>query len=279
MAAVIIKRNSSIFFSSDPTVGALNVSQNGSVFNINLTSPIAIPKGAVSCDIAVISASIPYVNPNISADLKNDQFRFTTSEAPAGTFTISIPKGLYSLEALNNILSNSFVNLGHSPNLLVLTGDDATQSTVITFLLSGDSVDFTIANSVRTVLGFDSAVYTAPSAGFNQYSPNPAQFNSDTQYLISSNLVTNGVPINSVGVGILTNVPITATPGSIIVYQPNNLLWVDAAELIGANKAQLTFRVTNQNLVPIDTLTDKWSFTLMFKWSLLLTSESVPLNP
>jgi hypothetical protein len=150
---------------------------------------------------------------------------------------------------------------------------------VITYLISGDSINFSIPNTVRNILGFNSAIYTAPSANYNQYGDVPAAFNTDTQYLISTNLVANGIPINSVGVGIIAAVPITSVPGSIIVYQPSNLTWVDAQELAGASKTNLIFRLTNQNLVPVDTLTDKWSFTVTIKWSILLTSETVPMEP
>lgn len=277
--SVILEKEQSYFFSSDPTVGATQIQQNGSVFSVALNSPISIPKGAIDAQVAINSAAIWYVNPNISVQLTNNEFTFTTTAAPAGTYTITLPDGLYSLEGLNNTLSNAFVNLGLPSNLFVISGDDATQSTVITFLTSGDSIDFTVANSLRFILGFNNAVYTAPSANYNLYSPNPAAFNADNSYLISSTLTSVGIPINNQSFGILVNVPITATPGSQIVYQPANLVWSDASDLIGQIKQFITFRLTNQSLVPVDTVGEIWQFTLVIKWKLILSNESLPLKP
>jgi len=277
--SVILDKEQSYFFSSDTTTGATQVINNGSSFSVALNQPIMIPRGAVDCQVAVNSAAIWYVNPNVSVMLTNNDFKFTTTAAPAGTYTVTLPDGLYSLEGLNNTLSNAFVNLGLPANLFVLSGDDATQSTVITFLTSGDSIDFTIANSLRIVLGFNSAVYTAPSANYNLYSPNPAAFNADNSYLISSNLTSVGIPINNQSFGILVNVPITASPGSQIIYQPANLVWSDAGDIIGQTKQFLNFRLTNQSLVPVNTVGETWQFTLVIKWKLLISNDILPLKP
>ena len=279
--SVILEKETSYFFSSDTTVGATQVGNNGSTFAVALNTPIMIPKGAISCEVAVYSAAIWYVNPNISVQLSNNQFKFTTSNAPAGTYTITIPDGLYSLAGLNSTLSNSFVNLGLPSNLFSLSGDNATQSSIITFLTNGDSIDFTIPTSLKTVLGFNSAVYTAPSNNYNLFSPNPAAFNADNSYIISSDLVTTGIPINNQSYGILVNVPIVIgeTPGSQIVYQPNQVVWCDAVELIGQTKQFIRFRLTNQSLLPVNTVGETWQFTLSIRWKLLLSTEKLPLKP
>lgn len=277
--SVILEKETAYFFSSDTTVGATQVGNNGSTFAVALNSPIMIPKGAISCEVGVYSAAIWYVNPNISVQLTNNQFRFTTSNAPAGTYTITFPDGLYSLSGLNSTLSNLITNLGLPSNLFVLSGDDATQKTIITFLTAGDSVDFTIPNSLRFILGFNSAVYTAPSNNFNQFSDNPAAFNTDNSYIISSDLVTTGIPINNQSFGILVNVPITSVPGSQIIYQPAQVVWVDAGELIGQTKQFIRFRLTNQSLSPINTVGETWQFTLSIRWKLLLSTDKLPLKP
>jgi len=277
--SVILRRQTSYFFSSDSKTGASNIGNNGSTFSVALNSPIQIPKGSIDCEIGINSAAIWYVNPNVSLQLTNNAFRFTTSAAPAGTYTITFPDGLYSLDGLNATLSNAIVNLGLPANLFVLSGDDATQSTIITILTSGDSIDFTIANSLRTVLGFNSAVYTAPSANYNLYSPNPAAFNADNSYLISSDIVPDGIPINNQSFGVLVNVPITATPGSQILYAPSNIVWSDANSLIGQTKQFLNFRLTNQSLVPVNTVGETYQFTLVLRWSMLITDQKLPLKP
>lgn len=277
--SVLIEKEQSYFFSSDTTVGASNVANNGSTFAVALNNPLSIPNGAVDCSVAVNTAAIWYVNPNISAALMNNMFTFTTSSAPAGLHTITIPDGLYSLDELNSVVSNANENLGLPSDLFTFSGDDATQSTIITFLNSGDSIDFTIANSLRFILGFNSAVYTAPSANYNLYSPNPAAFNTDNSYLISSDLISTGIPINNQSYGILVNVPINNAPGSQIIYQPNVLVWSDGSELIGKVKQYINFRLTNQSLKMVNTVGEVWQLTLVIKWKLLLTNNALPLKP
>ena len=133
-----------------------------------------------------------------------------------------------------------------------------------------DSVDFTVANSLRSVLGFNAAVYTATSAGYNLYSPNTATFNSDNSYIIQSNLLSAGIPINNQQIGILVNVPINSSPGSQIIYQPANIVWVNAPELIGNPRQYLTFTLQNQNLAPVNTLGETYQFTLCIRYQVKL---------
>jgi hypothetical protein len=277
--AVTYQKSVTYYFSSDPAVGALNISPGGDAFSVQLNTPLSIPRGALACDLSVVSASIPYVNPNISAALSNNNFTFTTSVAPAGTYSVTIPNGLYSLEGLGSFLSNSFINLGLPTNLITLSGDNATQKTVLTFLTAGDSVDFTPLTSVRTVLGFNSGIYTAPSAGFNQYSQNGALFNIDQQYVISTDLVSTGIPINNQSYNIIGIIPITEAPGSIITYQPAQLVWVDAIELSSSMKTNFRIRLTNQNLTPVDLLGDRYQLTVTIVYTLLLSNTPLPLKP
>lgn len=279
--SVVYEKEQSYFFSSDPNVGASQVMANGSKFSVALNNPILIPKGAIECSMSVNSAAIWYVNPNVSLELKNNTFRFTTTSAPAGTYTFTFPNGLYSLQELNSTISNNLINIGLPSNLFVLSGDNATQKTIITFLTSGDSIDFTVANSIRGVLGFNSAVYTAPSANYNLYSPNSAAFNADNSYLIASDLVSVGIPLNNQSFQILVNIPIQQgdAPGTQILYAPTNPVWFECKEIVGHPKQFIRFWLTNQSFVPVDTVGETWDFTVVIKWKLLLTNESLPLKP
>ena len=126
--------------------------------------------------------------------------------------------------------------MGLPANLITISGDAATQRSIITFLTSGDSIDFTIVNSVREVLGFNSAVITAPSANFSFFSDNVAAFNRINSFLLASNIVAQGIPINNQSRGIIGSVPISVAPGSQIVYSPQNVVWFNAKELMGRAK-------------------------------------------
>ena len=124
--AALIQKHTSWAFSSAAGNGATSISPDGSSFEVTLQTPLAIPLGALGAELACYSASVWNTSPNISPAFGNNVWRYTTSTTPAGTYTVSVPEGLYSLTALNAYLSNAFVNNSHSPNLFVLTGDDAT---------------------------------------------------------------------------------------------------------------------------------------------------------
>ena len=222
--SALLERQQSWMFNSDPDAGAQNVSANGATFQMSLNTPIRVPKEAVDCTMGVLQSSVWNTSPNIAAEFNNNVFKFTTSEAPADTYTWTIPDGLYSLAGLNSYLASQFTNLGLPSNLITLSGDSATQKSIVTFLTSGDRVDFTVANSVREVIGFNSVVITAPSSNYSFYSNNEAEFNRINALVIASNLVAGGIPVNNSSRGIIATIPISAAPGSQINYSPTNVI-------------------------------------------------------
>jgi len=268
----LITKRISYVFSSNPANGANGLSADGSSFDVNLNYPISIPQKAVDVKIAVISASIWNVSPNISSLFANDLFRYNY----LGVFyNIVIPQGLYSLQALNGFLALSFTNLGHPANLVTLSGDSATQRTILTFALpSGIDndiyVDFTVAGSVREVLGFDSRISPAAAqvAGYSDFSDNEANFNRVNSYLITSNLVPNSIPVNNVGSDIIVQVPITASPGSQINFSPQNPLWFDGGDLIGHIKQQLSFTLRDQERRPAPTSGEYYDLVVAIEYTI-----------
>ena len=255
--SVLIPKSTSFFFSSDAANKAQNVSEDGSQFSVVLDTPISLPQGALSATLSVNQASIWNTSYNISASFGNNKITIVESGTP---ITLTIPDGLYSLNGLNSYFATQFVNLGQPTNLILVSGDEATQKTIITFLKAGDRIDFTQPNSVRVLLGFNARVVISASAGFNEFSDEPANFNRVNSYLIRSNLVSQGIPVNSIGQGIIAQVPITVPPGSQINYQPFNPIPVDASELVGMGKNTFTFTLVDQDLRPTPTAGETWNF-------------------
>ena len=72
MAALLIDRQVTMLYSSDPLVGAESVSPDGSQFSTTLDVPFSVPAAAMSCTAGVVAASVWNTSPNISA-------AFTTS--------------------------------------------------------------------------------------------------------------------------------------------------------------------------------------------------------
>jgi len=267
-----VRRNFSILFSSDPLAGAENVSPNGASFGVTLTQPIAIPASALNCEITSVQASIWNTSPNISPEFGNNIFNYTTVSAPAGTFNIAIDEGLYSLDGLQSFLSARFANNGHNSSLFTFAGNEATQTVVMTVLTAGDSANFNVPNSVSSILGFNPIVYTAPSALFNFFGQNIASFNRVNSYVIASNIVSSGVPVNANARGIVAVVPITVPPGSQINYGPNNLIWADAHELIGNSVRNFRFDLLDQSLRPAPTA-ETWQVVLSIRYDEIIRSN------
>ena len=111
----LLEKTQSFIFNSEAKSGAQSVSADGSVFSITLNSPIKIPKDALDCTVGVLQSAIWNTSYNIAAGFFNNNFRFTTTAAPAGSYTIVIPDGLYSVAGLNFFLSSQFVNLTYRP--------------------------------------------------------------------------------------------------------------------------------------------------------------------
>lgn len=278
--SVTVTRKVSFFFSSDPAAGSQALSTDGDSFSVNLSPPLKIPKNALSCEFYVPQASIWNTSPNISASFSNNTFKFTTSAVAApGTYTITLPEGLYSLEAIGSYLSAQFVNLSLPANLFTLSGNDSTSQTVTTFSLAGDSIDFTPATSIGGILGYTAAVITAPSAGYNAFSTNKAQLNRNDVYLISGTFISSGgIPINNNALGVMASVPISANPGSLINYVASMPIATPADELIGVLKTGFQFKITNGALAATPTgggrTTQFWSFVVTLKYTELVGADS-----
>jgi hypothetical protein len=264
-----IPQTISLLCNSDPESGALNnpVASDGSRFVVQLNEPISIPSNARSCTLSVEQASIWNVSYNISADIKNNKFVFTTNNV---TRTITIPDGQYSLDAFNSMLSRSFQTLGLNENLIVLTGDDSNSRVVISFNDTTTTIDFTVANTCREMLGFLSRLVplTPPAAGSTviELADATAKFNRVNSYVIQTDLVSDGIPVNNDSAGVIANVQITVSPGKLINYSPRHPTVVNASELVGHNKGRFEIRLRDQNGRSVNTVGEYFTCLLVIKY-------------
>ena len=277
--SVIVNKQLSYTFSSNTSTGAANIQNNGASFSVALNSPIYIPKGTVDCTVEVLQAAVWNTSPNIAVEFGNYRLRFTYNE---NVYGFVIPDGLYSLTDLNTTISRLLANAGLASNLFILSGDQSTQKTVITYSVSGVRIDFTRPDSIRTVLGFDarlSPVGGISAAGQSDFSDNTAVFNRINSFFVRSSMVNNGLPLNNVGSGIIAAIPITAAPGSQINYAPTIPIAVDASNLPGTTLQFISFDLLDQELRYVNTVGEDWSITLAIKYKILLTIENLPMLP
>ena len=277
----LIEQQLTFYFSSSPENGAKNISADRNRFSVQLDNPIHIPQAAVKCSLEVSKALIWNTVPNISAEIGNNTFKVLeggTSIVPAGdpgnpNRVITIPDGLYSITELQNYLSKAFANLGKSSDLVKFSQDDATQKVILTFPYTTTQVDFRDSespNNCRTVLGFNNRLVpldTLQPAGWSEAGDVEAEFNRTNNFVIRTNLISNGVPVNNIYGGNICIVPITAVPGSQIVYQPYIPDKVDAGELINHIKNEFNFELVDQLGRQVEVgKSEPWSFVCIIKY-------------
>jgi hypothetical protein len=267
----LIEKHLSYVFSSDPANGAKNVSIDGDRFSVQLFQPIMIPSDAVSCSLKLTRATIWNTVPNISLEIGNNKLYVYTDFVSTGSpvlHVITIPDGLYSLSGLNGFLSRSFSGLSLPSNLVYITADDSTQKTILTFNQDNTWVDFTQSDTCRDVLGFNSRLspLVPQLSGYSESADVVAKFNRTNSFLISGDIVSDGIPVNNVNKGILGEVLILKPPGSQINYTPFLPPSIDASELIGMTKNFFTFNLTDQISRSVDTLGEMWSFVIVISY-------------
>jgi hypothetical protein len=286
---MLIEKQLSFIFSSNPNNGAQNVSADGSSFSVQLNSPISIPSEAVYSTIEVQSANIWWSVPNVSVALNNNTLHIYSDwiaadgGVPVGSpnYTITIPDGLYGLKELAAAIARELVNLGLPSNLFTLSGDDSTQKTILTFGYDDvTTLDFTQANTFREILGFDSRfVPTTPkTAGWSEYSDNIARFNQISSFLINTDLISDGIPVNNTSNGTIANVLIDVKPGSLINYSPVISVKANADQLIGKSTNYFSFRLTDQDRRVVNTNSEYWSLTAVIKYYIPFRESTMSIN-
>lgn len=177
--------------------------------------------------LTVINATMFFTFPNIfsSGANQNNILNFT---ANATQYKITVPQGLYDISTLSTLISNSLQNLGLSSSLIVLSGDNPTQRSVIQLNNATCSINFATSN-IRTILGFNAVTIGPGTSGQFYYSNNRADFNTLSEVLLHASCCsgfrnnTNEISSNSDVIG---SVVINCGVSQQIVYDPNQAIKV-----------------------------------------------------
>ncbi len=264
---VTIEYQNSYIFSSATENGAINKSSGGDRFTVQLNRPISVPQGARNATLEVSQSSIWYTSPNISIAAANNQFDYIVA---AANENFTIPNGLYSIEALNSLISRETVNAGYAADQIVLTADSATNKAVFTFPYVNTQVDFTTVNTTRLLLGFNARlVPLAPSvAGESDVGDTEAALNTLNSWLLHSNLVSGGIPVNAVGANIIAQVPIEVSVGKQMNYSPQNPPRSSARELVGKSINAFDVWVTNETNLELNMGGEDFDLVVVIRYHL-----------
>ena len=272
---MIIERQASFLFSSDPEAGAQALTKDKDSFVAVLSEPISVPKEALYCSVELINAVVVNVMPNVSEEIGNNKLSFTEKGI---LYSLVFPDGLYGLADINAWLSREFVNNSLPDDLFVFTGDDATQRVVLTFNYADTVVLFSVPGSINTLLGFNSQDYppvgtSAPGDSFT--SEETANINRITSWLIHCDIAPRGIPTNAIMSNIIAQIPIPAgSIGKTVGYSPFNPVRVETEHLIGHPVNAVSCRLSDQLGRTVDTLGEPWSFLMTLRWGMQVGSDA-----
>jgi len=252
--------------SSDPSTGSVNLSPDGSTFDVLFPEPISIPKYARLATVTVDEAQIWNNTPNIISG-ENDTFKMTS--ALAATHTVTVPQGLYNLTSLNNAIYTALLadGLADPSSEFEMLGNTATSSVLMRILKIGVEIDFTVANSMRNVLGFNSTVLGPTVVATTEIlGPNQAKFNATDYYVIHSSITAQGMVQSGQYQSSIAIVPIDVAPGSNITYAPFRPARISIEPLIGTSISRLKFWLTNQSNTLVNTGSEFYSLRMVLHY-------------
>lgn len=269
---MMVPHEISIIASSDPNNGAINRSADGSQFEIQLEDALQIPAEAVNITIDVEESTIWWSVPNIITGV-NDMIYITAPRASDDALTvynIQVPQGLYDLSGLNQAVLRELENDGAKTNpspVINLNPDDATQKVELRYNYIGVEIDFTLGDTFRDILGFNSQVVgpfiTAP---INTLADNTAAFNTVNYFLIHSDLTNRGIRFNNTYSQTIAQVLIDVPPGSQIVSKPFNPARINARELGGAKRTNIRFWLTDDSQRAVNTNNEYYTCRVAIKY-------------
>jgi hypothetical protein len=180
-------------------------------------------------EIALVSLETYYSFPNI--DSTNNNYRYSPDNGTTW-FNINIPEGSYEITDINAYLQKTMKSNGHynTANNSYYVSIDPNNNTLkaVLSIVSPYKVDFTTANSIRTVLGFNNQIYSSaatPPAAQEHESPNIVNILSVNSLRVTSDIIassyTNGGTDNII-YSFFPNVG----PGYKIVQEPINLIYL-----------------------------------------------------
>jgi hypothetical protein len=193
---------------------------------------------------------------NISnIDLTNNLFRYSIDSGTTWKL-ITLTPGAYEIATINSEIVRLMAANGDAG--ITILPDTVTFGTIIEITPATYRVDFTIANSIRTVLGFDAGIL---STGRNT-SQNEADIININIILINCDIVSNSY-VNGSPFPCIYSFPFNVDTGFRFVEQPTNILYLP---LNTFNISSIRIWVTDQNGKSIKFGTQELTCTLHFKY-------------
>jgi len=256
-----------IVVNSGSDAGASEINEQGSQFTIRLNDPILMPNDLINCTVQVDEATIWWTIPNISVENSNNKFYYTYLTVD---YNITLPNGLYSISDLNNTIERLVEEQTNVSGLFTFGPDNATQKTIITANVAGAVIDFTQADTIREIIGFNSQLLPAAGVSVEDeffLADETSNFNSIQYFLIHSDIVDQGIRTNNTYTQTISQVLIDVKPGSQIVSREFNPPKSNALNLNGRKIDRIKFWLTDQDNNLVDTNGEVFGCRLVIKYT------------
>jgi len=208
-------------------------------------------------EVGLVGYSIWNAIKNISVENQNNTLRINPG---TGSFiNIVIEDGIYGISELNGVIKKALVALGHDPLKFSIVGNFNTLKVDMFIGTGGWQVDFSAANSLYKILGFDNIQYNEGSYS----SPNKPNITNDIDSLsINSSLVDTRYNLsNDRKNDSLYIIPIDAPSGGLmsrIISYP-----IYKRMIHGNDLRYIDIRITSQNgITPVNLHNESVSLTI-----------------
>ena len=154
-------------------------------------------------------------NPNVSATLANNTFKYSTDGGATWSGDLTITQRIYSVDDLSSVVQTLITADGGTGTNIRIEPDYNTLKVYIT-LLNNYQLDMT-NNSFNSLIGWNAQIVTASGLGQNLADVT----NGITSYNVECNLInTNSSYVNGVQSSALLNFTPDVNPGSLISIVP-----------------------------------------------------------
>jgi hypothetical protein len=185
-------------------------------------------------------------------------------------YPITLPQGLYDLNAMQNAISTQLENEGASSTtepIISLVADTASQRVNIRFPFPTSRVDFTQPNTIREIIGF-------PPTNIGNFTDAPKTitgsdtpaFNAVNYFLLHTDLTNLGLRFNNQYAQVVSQILIDRPPGSQILSRPFNPPRIAVPELIGATRSSIRVWLTDDQNQRVNTNGEYYSARMKIEY-------------
>lgn len=219
-----------IVLSSEASGTPVADAASGDRFKVQLKTPFIV-KNPEEYGVQVMSASVWYTSPNVSAFLQNNKFTYTsTAVAPLGTFAITLPDALYSTDSLTSTLADFTTQNGHgtlTAPLFTFVPLVAIQKVAVTVdttgtIGTGFTIDNSIADSVSVSLMSFLPVVLGPTAQAPETFTPPAiadMAQGKNEYIINTDLIRGSIATDGGSSQAILSLPLDKPANSQLTYK------------------------------------------------------------